>query len=516
MKNQTVIVLDFGGQYNQLIARRVRECSVYCEVLSYKTPLSEIKAKQPIGIIFTGGPNSVYLDSSPHVDPEIVTLGVPILGICYGCQLRAQPLGGLVTAAQSDTAREYGKTVTEFDTSCTLFRDLPRESVTWMSHGDYLARVPEGFALVGHTEACPTAAIADEARGFYGVQFHPEVNHTQYGQQMLRNFLFHVCHAAGDWTMGDFCRRTVESLKQTIGEGRVLLALSGGVDSSVLAALLAEAIGNRLTCVFVDHGMMRKNEGDEVEAAFAKWDVRFVRVDASERFLSKLSGVTDPQKKRHIIGAEFGYVFLDEANRFGITGQDFLAQGTIYPDVIESGKDEADVIKSHHNTLLPREVVERFRGVLEPLNLLFKDEVRALGRELGLPDYLVNRQPFPGPGLAVRIIGDITREKLDLLREADSIYRDEIAKSGVAGDLSQYFAVLTDTRSVGVMGDGRTYENLIALRAVTTNDFMTADWARIPYDVLDRVSTRIVNEVPHVNRIVYDITSKPPATIEWE
>ena len=516
MKNQTVIVLDFGGQYNQLIARRVRECNVYCEVLSHKTPLSEIKAKQPIGIIFTGGPNSVYLDSSPHVDPEIFTLGVPILGICYGCQLIAHTLGGLVTAAQSDTAREYGKTVTEFDTSCTLFRDLPRESVTWMSHGDYLARVPEGFALVGHTEACPTAAIADEARGFYGVQFHPEVNHTQYGQQMLRNFLFHVCHAAGDWTMGDFCRRTVESLKQTIGEGRVLLALSGGVDSSVLAALLAEAIGNRLTCVFVDHGMMRKNEGDEVEAAFAKWDVRFVRVDASERFLSKLSGVTDPQKKRHIIGAEFGYVFLDEANRFGITRQDFLAQGTIYPDVIESGKDEADVIKSHHNTLLPREVVERFRGVLEPLNLLFKDEVRALGRELGLPEYLVNRQPFPGPGLAVRIIGDITREKLDLLREADSIYRDEIAKAGVAGDLSQYFAVLTDTRSVGVMGDGRTYENLIALRAVTTNDFMTAEWARIPYDVLDRVSTRIVNEVPHVNRIVYDITSKPPATIEWE
>ena len=516
MKNQTVIVLDFGGQYNQLIARRVRECNVYCEVLSHKTPLSEIKAKQPIGIIFTGGPNSVYLDSSPHVDPEIFTLGVPILGICYGCQLIAHTLGGLVTAAQSDTAREYGKTVTEFDTSCTLFRDLPEESVTWMSHGDYLARVPEGFALVGHTGACPTAAIADEARGFYGVQFHPEVNHTQYGQQMLRNFLFHVCHAAGDWTMGDFCRRTVESLKQTIGEGRVLLALSGGVDSSVLAALLAEAIGNRLTCVFVDHGMMRKNEGDEVEAAFAKWDVRFVRVDASERFLSKLSGVTDPQKKRHIIGAEFGYVFLDEANRFGITRQDFLAQGTIYPDVIESGKDEADVIKSHHNTLLPREVVERFRGVLEPLNLLFKDEVRALGRELGLPDYLVNRQPFPGPGLAVRIIGDITREKLDLLREADFIYRDEIAKSGVAGDISQYFAVLTDTRSVGVMGDGRTYENLIALRAVTTNDFMTAEWARIPYDVLDRVSTRIVNEVPHVNRIVYDITSKPPATIEWE
>ena len=517
MSNQTVVVLDFGGQYNQLIARRVRECNVYCEVKPYTTPLAVIKAMDPIGIIFTGGPNSVYDPASPHVDPEIFTWGVPILGICYGCQLIAYTLGGRVTSATDASAREYGKTKTYFDDACSLFRGLPREGITWMSHGDYLEKVPAGFALMGHSDNCPTAAIADESRKIYGVQFHPEVNHTENGLAMIRNFLYAVCGAVGDWTMEDYCKRTVAALRQQIGDtGRVLLALSGGVDSSVLAALLAEAVGDRLTCVFVDHGLMRKNEGDEVEAAFAKWQVRFVRVNAQERFLSKLAGVTDPQTKRRIIGAEFGYVFRDEADRFHITNRDFLAQGTIYPDVIESGEGDADVIKSHHNKLLPPEVVARFAGVIEPLSLLFKDEVRALGRELGLPDYLVNRQPFPGPGLAIRIIGDITREKADALREADAIFREEIANAGLDREISQYFTVLTNTRSVGVMGDGRTYEYALALRAITTSDFMTADWARIPYDVLDRVSVRIVNEVPMVNRIVYDITSKPPATVEWE
>lgn len=517
MSHELVIVLDFGGQYNQLIARRVRECNVYCEVWPYTTPLAEIKAKKPIGIIFTGGPNSVYLEESPHVDPEIFTWGIPVLGICYGCQLMAHTLGGLVTEAQDDSAREYGKTETFYNIDNPLFKGLPESGISWMSHGDYMARVPEGFELVAHSHACPNVAIADVKRGFYGVQFHPEVNHTEHGTDMIRNFLYEVCKARGDWTMGDFCKNTVASLKQEIGSnGRVLLALSGGVDSSVLAALLAEAIGDRLTCVFVDHGLMRKNEGDEVEAAFAKWDVNFVRVNAEERFLGKLAGVEDPQEKRHIIGAEFGYVFRDEAERFGITNQDFLAQGTIYPDVIESGKGDADVIKSHHNRLLPAEVVARFKGVLEPLDLLFKDEVRQLGRELGLPEYLVMRQPFPGPGLAIRIIGAVTKEKADTLREADFIYRDEIAKAGWDKQISQYFAVLTNCRSVGVMGDGRTYDYTLALRGVTTNDFMTADWARIPYEVLDKISVRIVNEVPGINRIVYDITSKPPATIEWE
>ena len=517
MEREMVIVLDFGGQYNQLIARRVRECNVYCEVIPYTTPLSEIKEKNPKGIIFTGGPNSVYLEDSPQVDPEIFTWGVPILGICYGCQLIAHTLGGQVTEAQDDSAREYGKTPTFFDTSCALFDGIPEEGISWMSHGDYMAKVPEGFVLTAHSAACPNVGIADAKRGFYGVQFHPEVNHTEHGSDMIRNFLYKVCHVSGDWTMGDFCKRTIASLREEIGpKGRVLLALSGGVDSSVLAALLAEAIGDRLTCVFVDHGLMRKNEGDEVEAAFSKWDVNFVRVDAESRFLLKLAGISDPQTKRHIIGAEFGYVFRDEAEKFGITKEDFLAQGTIYPDVIESGKGDADVIKSHHNKLLPPEVVDRFKDVLEPLSLLFKDEVRQLGRELGLPEYLVMRQPFPGPGLAIRIIGDVTKEKADILREADYIYRDEIAKAGLDRSISQYFAVLTNSRSVGVMGDGRTYDNMLALRAVTTSDFMTADWARIPYEVLDRISVRIINEVPGINRITYDITSKPPATIEWE
>ena len=513
---EKILILDFGGQYNQLIARRVRECNVYCEIKPYTTSLEEIRAFAPIGIIFTGGPNSVYLEDAPHVDAGIFELGVPILGICYGCQLMAHSLGGQVTAAQQDTAREYGKTVTYYDTACPLFAGLPSEGISWMSHGDYMAKVPEGFALVGHTHACPNAAIADESRGFYGVQFHPEVNHTQNGTDMIRNFLYGVCNARGEWTMEDFCKQSVLRLKEKIGTGRVLLALSGGVDSSVLAALLAEAVGDRLTCVFVDHGCMRKKEGDEVEAAFSKWNIHFVRVEAQERFLTKLAGVTDPQEKRRIIGAEFGYVFLDEAMKFGITKEDFFAQGTIYPDVIESGAGDADVIKSHHNKLLPREVIEQFKEVLEPLDHLFKDEIRQLGRQLGLPEYLVSRQPFPGPGLAIRILGEVTKEKLDILREADAIFREEIGKSDCRSLCSQYFAVLTNAKSVGVMGDGRTYENTLVLRSVTTSDFMTAEWTRIPYEVLDRVSVRIVNEVPHINRICYDITSKPPATVEWE
>ena len=513
MKHELVLVLDFGGQYNQLIARRVRECGVYCEVKPYTTPLAELKALDPIGIIFTGGPNSVYLDTSPHVDPDIFTWGVPILGICYGCQLMAHSLGGLVTPAQEDTAREYGKTATQYDTSFPLFQGLPTEGISWMSHGDYMAKVPEGFALAAHTDMCPTAAIADPARGFYGVQFHPEVNHTEHGTQMIRNFLYQVCHAKGDWTMEDYCRTAIAAIREKVGDGKVLLALSGGVDSSVAAALLAEAVGKQLTCVFVDHGLMRKNEGDEVEAAFDKWDINFVRVDAEQRFLGKLAGVSEPERKRKIIGEEFIRVFEEEAKKIGTV--DFLAQGTIYPDVIESGTGDAAVIKSHHNVGGLPDYVD-FKEIIEPLRLLFKDEVRQLGRELGLPEYLVSRQPFPGPGLAIRIIGEITKEKADLLREADFIFRDEIAKAGEDKNLNQYFAVLTNTRSVGVMGDGRTYDYTLALRAVTTSDFMTADWARIPYDVLDRISVRIVNEVQGINRICYDITSKPPATIEWE
>ncbi len=513
MNHELVLVLDFGGQYNQLIARRVRECGVYCEVKPYTTPLAELKAMNPIGIIFTGGPNSVYLDTSPQVDPEIFTLGVPILGICYGCQLMAHNLGGLVTPAQEDTAREYGKTVTYYDTSCRLFQDLPEQGISWMSHGDYMAKVPDGFALVGHTDMCPNAAIADETRGFYGVQYHPEVNHTENGLGMIRNFLYAVCHAKGDWTMGDYCRTAIASIREKVGDGKVLLALSGGVDSSVAAALLAEAVGSQLTCVFVDHGLMRLNEGDEVEQAFSKWDIQFIRVDAEARFLVKLDGVDDPESKRKIIGEEFIRVFEEESKKIGAV--DFLAQGTIYPDVIESGAGDAAVIKSHHNVGGLPDFVD-FKEILEPLRMLFKDEVRQLGRELGLPEYLVSRQPFPGPGLAIRIIGCITKEKADTLRLADYIFRDEIAKAGEDKNLNQYFAVLTNTRSVGVMGDGRTYDYTLALRAVTTADFMTADWARIPYDVLDKISVRIVNEVPGINRICYDITSKPPATIEWE
>ena len=513
MDHQFVLILDFGGQYNQLIARRVREHNVYCEVKPYKTPLDEIKAMKPVGIIFTGGPNSVYDPDSPSCPKEIFELGVPVLGICYGCQLMAQLLGGEVTAAQDVTAREYGKTGTHYDTSCTLFQGLPVEGVSWMSHGDYMAKVPEGFQLVAHTAMCPNVAIADEKRGFYGVQFHPEVNHTENGSLMLRNFLYHVCGCTGDWTMGNYKEQQIRSIREKVGDGKVLLALSGGVDSSVAAALLAEAVGNQLTCVFVDHGLMRKDEGDEVEAAFEKWDLHFVRVDAEQRFLDRLAGVADPETKRKIIGEEFIRIFEEEGKKIGTV--DYLVQGTIYPDVIESGTGDAAVIKSHHNVGGLPDFVD-FKEIIEPLRLLFKDEVRQLGRELGLPEYLVMRQPFPGPGLAIRVIGEITKDKLDVLREADFIFRDEIHKAGLDYSINQYFAVLTNMRSVGVMGDGRTYDYTLALRGVTTTDFMTADWARIPFEVLDRVSVRVVNEVGHINRVVYDITSKPPATIEWE
>ncbi|MBQ8358127.1 MAG: glutamine-hydrolyzing GMP synthase [Clostridia bacterium] len=510
---EKVLILDFGGQYNQLIARRVRECHVYCEVRPYTMALAEIKAFDPVGIIFTGGPDSVYAKDSYHPAQGIFELGIPILGICYGCQLLAHHLGGEVTAAQDDSAREYGKTATVFDNSTPLFADLPETGVTWMSHGDYMARVPDGFRLVAHSANCPNVAICDEKKGFYGVQFHPEVAHTENGSAMIRNFLYRVCGAKGEWTMESYKERTIAEIRKKIGTGSVLLALSGGVDSSVCAALLAEAVGQQLTCVFVDHGMMRKNEGDEVEAAFSKWNIHLIRVNAKELFLGNLAGVTEPEEKRKIIGEAFIRVFEKEGQRIGHV--DYLAQGTIYPDVIESGKGDAAVIKSHHNVGGLPDYVD-FKEIVEPLHNLFKDEVRELGRDLGLPSYLVDRQPFPGPGLGIRVIGEITEEKLDMLREADAIFREEVEKAGLSHTMSQYFAALTNMRSVGVMGDGRTYDYAVALRSVTTEDFMTAEWTRIPYELLDKVSTRIVNEVPHVNRVLYDVTGKPPATVEFE
>jgi GMP synthase (glutamine-hydrolysing) len=522
MNNEIVLVIDFGGQYNQLIARRVRECNVYCEVISYKTPLSEIIARNPKGIIFTGGPASVLDEGAPMIDKAIFSAGIPILGICYGCQLMAYVLGGEVSAG----AKEYGQTETYYNPSCTnpsctnpsctndcaIFAGIP-DGISWMSHTYYVSRLPEGFEVTATTANCPTAAMADGFRKLYAVQFHPEVNHTQNGITMIRKFLYDICGVSGDWTMSDYMNTAIANIRQTVGDGKVLLALSGGVDSSVAAALLSKAVGNRLTCVFVDHGMMRKDEGDEIEAAFADWDLNFVRVNAGERFLSKLAGVTEPETKRKIIGEEFIRVFEEEAGKIGFV--DYLAQGTIYPDVIESGLGEAAVIKSHHNVGGIPDTVN-FRDIIEPLRLLFKDEVRALGRELALSETLVSRQPFPGPGLAIRIIGEITEEKLEILREADSIFRVELKTTADEIGIGQYFAVLTSMRSVGVMGDERTYDYTCALRAVTTTDFMTADFARIPFDVLAKVSSRIVNEVKGINRVVYDVTTKPPATIEME
>ena len=511
MAHQLVIVLDFGGQYNQLIARRVRECGVYCEVLSYRTPIKDILGRNPSGIIFTGGPNSVYLETSPHIAAEIFEQGIPMLGICYGCQLMAYTLGGHVCAAASQS--EYGKTETHYNNSTTLLSGMPECGTSWMSHTDYVDKAPDGFTVTATSDACPIAAMENAEKNLFAVQFHPEVNHTESGMTIFKNFLFNVCGCTGDWTMKNYAKTAIEDIRAKVGDGKVLLALSGGVDSSVAAALLSKAVGDQLTCIFVDHGFMRKNEGDEVEAAFRDWDINFVRVNAKEQFMSKLRGVSDPETKRKTIGEEFIRVFEQEAKKIGKV--DFLVQGTIYPDVIESGTGDAAVIKSHHNVGGLPDYVD-FKEIIEPLRMLFKDEVRKLGTELGLSDVLVWRQPFPGPGLAIRIIGDITDEKLDILQDADWIFREEIAKAGLDRSINQYFAVLTNMRSVGVMGDGRTYDYTLALRGVTTTDFMTADFARIPYEVLEKASARIVNEVKSINRVVYDVTTKPPATIEWE
>lgn len=514
MTNEYVLILDFGGQYNQLIARRVRECNVYCEVKPYnKVTIDEIRQLSPKGIIFTGGPQSVYGEDAPSISPEIFELGIPVLGICYGSQLMAHVLGGKV---ETCTVSEYGKTETVYSSDCVLFggvEELPEKAVSWMSHTDFISNVPVGFKIAAYTENCPCAAMFNEEKRLYAVQFHPEVNHTQYGVKMLDSFLKNVCGCTGDWTMENYAEKAIKDIREKVGSGRVLLALSGGVDSSVLAALLSKAVGSQLTCIFVDHGFMRKNEGDEVEAAFKDWDINFVRVNAKEQFMSKLRGVSDPETKRKTIGEEFIRVFEAEAKKIGKV--DFLAQGTIYPDVIESGAGDAAVIKSHHNVGgLPDHV--DFKDIIEPLRMLFKDETRKLGQELGLSETLVWRQPFPGPGLAIRIIGEITDEKLEILQDADWIFREEIAKAGLDRSINQYFAVLTNNRSVGVMGDFRTYDYTLALRAVETTDFMTAEFSRIPYETLEICSRRIVNEVKNINRVCYDITTKPPATIEWE
>ncbi len=512
MNQELIMILDFGGQYNQLIARRVREHHVYCEVVPWNQSIEKIKQKNPKGIIFTGGPNSVYGENAPRCSKEIFELGIPVLGICYGCQLMAFTLGGKVGNAGEKS--EYGKAEVALDTTSKLFQGIDKNEICWMSHTDYVTELPKGFKVTGKTPTCPAAAIEWEEKGFYGVQFHPEVNHTPKGSQMLYNFLYQVCGCTGQWTMTNYIEDQIQAIRKQVGSGKVLCALSGGVDSSVVAALVSKAVGKQLTCVFVDNGLMRKNEGNEVEAVFSDlFDSHFVRANAQQRFLDKLKGVTEPERKRKIIGEEFIRVFEDEAKKIGKV--DYLVQGTIYPDVIESGLGDSAVIKSHHNVGGLPDVVD-FEELIEPLRLLFKDEVRQMGIELGLPDTLVWRQPFPGPGLGIRVIGEVTEEKLAILREADAIFREEIANAALDRSINQYFAVITDIRSVGVMGDFRTYDYTIALRGVTTTDFMTADWARIPYDVLDKVSSRIVNEVKHVNRIVYDVTSKPPATIEWE
>lgn len=511
MNHDLIIVLDLGGQYNQLIARRIRDLKVYCELYSNEKPIEEIKAKNPKGIILTGGPGVVTEEAAPAIDKEIFSLGIPILGICYGCQLMAYLNGGDVEASEK---REYGKSDITLDTANRLFGGLDKENTCWMSHTYYVSKLPLGFNTIANTSTCPNAAIADESRNFYGVQFHPEVVHTPQGDKILSNFLYDICGCKSDWLMSDFADDMVNQIKSKVGGGKVLCALSGGVDSSVAAVMVHKAIGKNLTCIFVDHGLMRLDEGNEVMEAFSKqFDMNLIRVNAEDRFLSKLKGVTDPETKRKIIGEEFIRIFEEEAKKIGAV--DYLCQGTIYPDIIESGTKSSAVIKSHHNVGGLPDVVD-FKEIIEPLRDLFKDEVRAAGIALGIPEHLVNRQPFPGPGLGIRVIGEVTKEKLDILRHTDFIYRDEIAKSGLDTKIWQYFTVLTGIRSVGVMGDERTYSYTIALRAVNSVDAMSADWYRIPYDVLEKISTRIVNEVPQINRIVYDITSKPPATIEWE
>ena len=513
MDKEMIIVLDFGGQYNQLIARRVRECNVYCEVHPYNMSLEAIKEMNPKGIIFTGGPNSVYNEESPHCPKEIFEMGIPILGICYGSQLMSYMLGGSVATAP---VSEYGKTEVDVETDSVLFDGVGAKTICWMSHTDYIERTPEGFRISAHTPVCPVAAMENPEKNLYAVQFHPEVMHTQEGKKMLSNFVYNVCKCQETWKMSSFVETTIKEIREKVGDGKVLLALSGGVDSSVAAVLMSKAVGKQLTCVFVDHGLLRKNEGDEVEAVFGpngNYDLNFIRVNAQERYYSKLAGVIEPEEKRKIIGEEFIRVFEEEAKKIGAV--DFLVQGTIYPDVIESGLGKSAVIKSHHNVGGLPDCVD-FKEIIEPLRLLFKDEVRKAGLELGLPEYLVFRQPFPGPGLGVRIVGEVTADKVRMVQDADYIYREELAKAGVDADLGQYFAALTNMRSVGVMGDERTYDYAVALRAVTTSDFMTAEAAEIPWSVLQTCMTRIINEVKGVNRVMYDLTSKPPGTIEFE